>query len=285
MFRYSGFGLCIHSEIELPGLPPGGAEPDVMICFGFVSCVPRQATADEEVAIHDLAGRFHIRQGREILVDPAPGVDPAVLQVVLAGRMMAFLLRQRGWLSLHASAVRIDGQAILFLGTSGAGKSTIAAAFHKRGHNAITDDVGAVRVVRRGECVLCPAGPRVRLLDDSRSVFEGIEPAGVFQWDKHVYDLSRGELEDMMPVRLIYALTDGDELEAELIPPLAASVLLSRNSFVRHMRMNTTALAGHVRDCAAVAAAVPVYRLTRPRSLAALPALVRWIEADSRRRV
>jgi hypothetical protein len=232
------------------------------------------------VAIHDLAGRFHIRHGREILVDPAPEVDPAVLQVVLAGRMMAFLLRQRGWLTLHASGVRIDGQAILFLGISGAGKSTTAAAFHTRGHDVITDDVGAVRVIRRGECVLRPAGARLRLLDDSRSVFGGIEPPGMFQWDKHVFDLSRGELEDTIPVRRIYALTDGDQLDAELIPPLAATALLSSNSFVRHMRMTKAALAAHVRDCAAVAAAVPVYRLKRPGSLAALPALVRWVEAD-----
>jgi hypothetical protein len=283
MFRYSGFALCIHSEIELPGLPPGGAEPDVIIRFGFVSPAPRQATADEEVAIHALAGRFHIRQGREILVDPAPGVDPAVLQVVLAGRMMAFLLRQRGWLTLHASGVRIDGQAILFLGISGAGKSTTAAAFYTRGHDVITDDVGAVRVIRRGECVLSPAGSRLRLLDDSRSVFDGIEPPGVLQWDKNAFDLSRGELEDAIPVRLIYALTDGDELEAERISPLAATALLSSNSFVRHMRMSRAALAAHIRDCAAVATAAPVYRLKRPRSLAALPALVRWVEADTGR--
>jgi hypothetical protein len=285
MFRYTGFALCIHSEIELPGLPPGGAEPDVIIRFGSVSPAPRQATADEEVAIHGLAGRFQIRQGREILVDPAPGVDPAVLQVVLAGRMMAFLLRQRGWLTLHASGVRIDGEAILFLGISGAGKSTTAAAFHTRGHDVITDDVGAVRVIRRGQCVLRPAGAKLRLLDNSRSILDGIEPPGVFQWDKHVFDLSRGALEDTIPVRLIYALTEGDQLEAELIPPLAATALLSINSFVRHMRMSRAALAAHVRDCAAVAAAVPVYRLKRPRSLAALPALVRWIEADTARGV
>jgi len=281
MFRYSGFALCIHSEIELPGLPPGGPEADVIIRLGVVSQVPLQATADEELAIHDLAGRFHIRRGREIVVDPAPGVDPGVLQVVLAGRMMAFLMRQRGWLTLHASGVRIHGQAILFLGISGIGKSTTAAAFHARGHEVITDDVGAVRVERGNECVLCPAGAKLRLLDDSRSVFDGIEPPGIVQWDKNVFDLSRVELEEAIPVRLIYALTDGEELETELVPPVAATALLSSNSFVRHMRMSREALAAHVRDCAGVASAVPVYRLKRPRSLAALPALVRWIEAET----
>jgi hypothetical protein len=45
--------------------------------------------------------------------------------------------------------------------------------------------------------------------------------------------------------------------------------------------MNKEALAIHLGDCSAVASAVPMFRLTRPRSLAALPELVRWIEMEA----
>ena len=45
---------------------------------------------------------------------------------------------------LHASAVRVGGKAVLFCGTSGAGKSTIAAALAQRGYPLITDDVCAI---------------------------------------------------------------------------------------------------------------------------------------------
>jgi hypothetical protein len=234
---------------------------------------------DEEVAFHNLAGAFHIKQGREIIVDPFPGVDPALLQILLVGRMMAFLLRQRGWLALHASGVVIGGQAILFLGASGSGKSTTVAAFHSRGHHVITDDVAAVRVSADGICLLRPAGSRIRLLSDSRVAFEGTEPRGVLQWDKHLFDLARGDLRDVVRVGRIYVLAYGEgSLVRELIQPVEVVALLSTNSIVKHGRMNKEALSAHLRDCAAVASAVPVYRLVRPRSLHALPDLVRSIE-------
>ncbi|MGA2713900.1 MAG: hypothetical protein ABSG41_12405 [Bryobacteraceae bacterium] len=279
MFRYFAFALSIHSEVELPGLPEGDLKPDVVIRFGPVPWIPRQAGMEEEIALHSLAGAFHIRNGSEIIIDPRPDVDPALLRILLGGRIMAFLLRQRGWLPLHASGVEIDGQAILFLGASGSGKSTTVAAFHSRGHHVIADDVGAVRVDDGGqECLLRPAGSRIRLLNESRVAFAGREPKGIFQWDKHLFDVGRNELRDLIRVRCIYLLTDGSELRDEEIPPLAAVSILSANSFVKRHRMNREALAAHLRDCSSVALAVPVYRLVRPRSLQALPKLVRRVE-------
>jgi hypothetical protein len=282
MFRYSWFLLSIHSEIELPGLPPGGPEADVVIRIGSVPRTLPYANVEEEIAINAQAdSRFHVKQGREIVVDPGPGADPALLRLLLTGRMMAFLLRQRGWLPLHASGVLLGGQAVLFLGASGAGKSTVAAAFHARGHQVITDDVGPVRVSGAGECILRPAGPLLRLRDDSRSVFGGTEPRGDFQWDKHVFDLSRSGRVELGPVRLIYVLADGESLRQERLRPMNAATVLSRTSFVKHGRMTKEALAIHLRDCSAIASAVPVFRLTRHRSLAALPELVRRIEMEA----
>lgn len=280
MFCYSCYGLTIHSEMELPGLPPGGPDPDVVVRVGSVPRTRRKATIDEEVAFHTLGGAFHIRQGREIVMDPLPGATASLLRVLLVGRIMAFLLRQRGWLSLHASGVRIGGQAILFLGASGSGKSTTAAAFHSQGHPVATDDVGAVRVVDSGQCLILPAGPRIRLRDDSRTVFNGAEPDGVFEWDKHAFDLNRGEYPGQIRVRRIYVLEYGSEIRSERISPISAVAVLSTHSFVRHWQMNDAALAAHLSRCSSVAGTVPLYRLFRPRSLAALPDLVRWVEMD-----
>jgi hypothetical protein len=282
MFRHSCFGLTIHSEIEipeLPALPSGRGEPDVVIRLGSVPRAPRKATMDEEIAFTE-GGAFHVIQGREIVLDPLPGVDPDVLRILLTGRMMAFLLRQRGWLPLHASGVEIGGQAALFLGASGAGKSTTAAAFHSQGYAVITDDVGAVRIAAGPRCLVRPAGSRIRLLDDSRVVFGDLDPKGIFQWDKHTFNLDGGCLPGLFPVRRIYILDFGPELRHEAIPPLSAVALLSTHSFVLRRRMDREALAVHVRDCSSVAGTVGVFRLVRPRSLAALPDLVRWVEMD-----
>ena len=48
------------------------------------------------------------------------------------GPVFAFVLRLRGAVTFHASAVRI-GDAVAFLGPQGAGKSTTAAALALRG--------------------------------------------------------------------------------------------------------------------------------------------------------
>jgi len=283
MFRYSCFGLAVHSEVEvpeLPELPPGDDEPDVTIRLGSVPPTTPRATLDEEIVFHDRAGAFHIRQGREIVIDPAPGAEPALLRVLLSGRMMAYLLRQRGRLPLHASGIEIGKQAVLFLGDRGSGKSTTAAAFHARGHQVVTDDVGAVRVNEAGQCLLRPAGPRVRLLEDSRAAFDGVEPEGVSHWRKRLFDLTRGEQRELIQVCRIYLLDYGDDMGSERIPPVPAVAALSTHSFIEHGRMNEAALAAHLRDCSSVARAVPVYRLFRPRSLAALPHLVRWVETE-----
>jgi hypothetical protein len=280
MFLYSFFGLALHSELELPDLPPGTGAPDIVIRLGSVPRTPRKATMREEIAFHARGGAFHIKDGREIVLDPRPGADPALLRVLLAGRMMAFLLRQRGWLPLHASGIEVRGAGILFLGASGSGKSTTAAAFHSGGCEVVTDDVAAVRVDADGGCVLSPAGPRIRLLDDSRAVFGGAEPQGAAQWRKRLFDLSRGERRELVPIRRIYVLEYGGEIEKERIQPMAAVATLSAHSFVKHWRMDEGALAAHLRDCSQVARSVPVYRLLRPRSLDALPELVRRVSKD-----
>src|SRR5208282_821090 len=109
-YRYFGFGLRVDSELELPELPlcpPGITEPDVVVRLGPVPRDRRRATADEELAVNVVGAAYLVRNGREITVDPLPDADPAAVRVVLLGRVMAFLLRQRGWLPLHGSGVLI----------------------------------------------------------------------------------------------------------------------------------------------------------------------------------
>ncbi len=59
----------------------------------------------------------------------------------LTGPVLGFVLRLKGALALHASAVQIDDSALLIVGPHGAGKSTTAAALGARGFAVITDDV------------------------------------------------------------------------------------------------------------------------------------------------
>jgi hypothetical protein len=70
-----------------------------------------------------------------------PACDPAVLSVLAAGTVMAFVLTLRGHTVLHASSVDVGGNALAFVGPSGRGKSTLAALLCLDGAKLVTDDV------------------------------------------------------------------------------------------------------------------------------------------------
>ncbi len=285
-YVYRGFGMRIESELELPELPPEpvgvSGEPDLAIRLGHIPRSRRKATLDDELAFNAVGAAFRIRGGREITVDPRSDADPGAVRVVLLGRVMAFLFRQRGWLPLHSSGVMVNEHCVLFLGSAGAGKSTTAAAFHRKGHLVITDDVGPVRVVSGGQCVVQPAWSYVRLCEDARPVLGTPGAAPVFQADKHRFDLNRDVAEALYVVGCVYVVEYGDILRAEPVPALEAAVLLGTHSFVKHHETEKDALDLHLRNCADVAAVLPVRRLIRPKSLGGLEEIVRFVEADLR---
>ena len=70
-------------------------------------------------------------------------------------------------MTLHASAVAVDGGAVLLAGGSGAGKPSLAAAFVQRGYGLLADDIAGVVVDRERRATALPAFPCLRLWDDA----------------------------------------------------------------------------------------------------------------------
>jgi hypothetical protein len=208
-----------------------------------------------------------------------PGADPEMVRSVLLGRIISFLMRQRGWLPLHASGVVIDEKGILFLGSCGAGKSTTAAGFHARGHLVIADDLGAVRVVD-GVCQVQPAWSCLRLLDDTASLLDDFELRVEPHVGKFRFHLESGVSRAFFPVRRIYVLEYGDELRIDTMHRREAVMSLDARSFMKRWRMGREVMVHHLAQCAAVSEATPVRRLIRPRRLSALPEVVRFLERD-----
>ena len=84
----------------------------------------------------------------------------------LLGGVLAFIVRLRRLVPLHASAVVIQDQAVLFAGPGGAGKSSIAAAFAILGYPVLSDDI--VVMSDQGGCVLAHSShARLSLWADS----------------------------------------------------------------------------------------------------------------------
>jgi hypothetical protein len=95
--------------------------------------------------------------------EPLTDVDTADY---LLGGVLAFIARLRGRVPVHASAVVIQEQAILFAGAAGAGKSTIASAFAVLGYPVLSDDVVVIDD-SSGGVVAYPSRARLSLWPDS----------------------------------------------------------------------------------------------------------------------
>jgi len=140
--------------------------------------------------------------------------DQATLEdtaTYLLGPILGFVLRLRGVVCLHASAIVVGDRAVALLGPAGAGKSTTAAIFARRGFSVLTDDVAAL-VERDGRVLVEPAYPRVRLWPDSVAALYDSEealPRLTPTWDKRYLDLNEhgGRFHPRpLPLAAIYAL-------------------------------------------------------------------------------
>lgn len=94
------------------------------------------------------------------------------LSTYFLGPGMGFILRRRGITALHASALCLDGKAIVLTGEAGAGKSTSAAALALRGLPVLCEDIAALQQQDGGFFV--EAGyPRVCLWPESVAMLLG----------------------------------------------------------------------------------------------------------------
>ena len=280
MFRYVAFGLKVESQIDVGEASADDNGPvDVRIRLGRVPEAHASSGADEEFFHSRFLGRFHIRNGEEIVADLIPGVPQDLLRIVLKGRVMGYLMRQRGWLPLHASGIRLERGAALFIGAVGAGKSTTAAAFGSRGYDVLTDDVAPVRV-EDGKCMLQPGRPRLRLCEDAAASFPALDPNAAFVFDKYDFSVPREAFQSSIAVERIYFLTSGDALGVHPCSAMEAVTSLGRECFIRLRRAGDELKRVHLQQCAALAALGIHRRLVRPWDLKRIGELVSLVEED-----
>ncbi len=218
MPEYSLNGLVVRCNRALADLDaaPAGACVDVDITLGGARHGSEQwqsatshyrwaESADAPASVEvrrDAAHGFWFRyeDGTEFVLDgdatriQGSWTDASSLEdtaTYLLGPVLGFALRLRGVLAFHASAVLIDGRAVVLVGPSGAGKSTTAAAFARAGVPVLADDVVAVRVVD-GVTLAYPSYRLLRLWDESERILFGTSgqlPLLTPTWDKRALPL------------------------------------------------------------------------------------------------
>lgn len=294
MTDHIAFGLRLRAAVPLPGLVevPVVGTPDVEFALGVPSWhdAPRErrfvSEANDEgeptVVVWSLPSanaivleyaegmRFHVTtDGSRIWADWTSPLTLADAMTFLVGPVLGYALRRRGLLALHASSVRIGEVAVAFVGSGGAGKSTLATACALAGLPLVTDDILVLRDVD-GQWWTSPAPDQVRLWADSERILFGADsalPALTPNWSKLglvVESAGLGMVKEAVPLGLVLLLEPrADEARApriERVPGGEALVGLVTHSYANYL-LDATERAIELRAVGRLTSSVPVRRL------------------------
>jgi hypothetical protein len=292
-FRYSLFGSSLSSNVPIPGLPISNSTivpPDIQLHLGISPEVEFRPTPDPKSEIltyvssyTDVSGEPALRvwepprrdylhfvysDGTEFWLDrkgsTIRGMWPGQSSLenatsYLLGPILGFVLRLRGVVCLHASAVALADRCMAFVGPAGAGKSTTAAAFARSGRSVISDDIVGL-VEREGQFYVLPAYPHLCLWPESVQMLYGSPealPRFTHDWEKRRLPLGEdgARFEDRtLLLEAVYLLGTRRAQAAPLIdaiPSAEALLALVANTYAtnlidRVMRADEFALLGRL---------------------------------------
>lgn len=238
----------------------------------------------------ELADFLVDRLGRHVRFVARPEIALETIRHLFLDQVMPPLLNLRGRDALHASAVRTAGGACAFIGPSGRGKSTLAAAFHVAGHPVLCDD-----------CLLLnddpdqlrvePAYPGLRLWEDGWGALFGDAQSSLpvsHYTSKRRASMPEPDAIGSLPLRAVYSLVgyeEGNPLTCPLIEPLSmrdAFMELVKCAFRLDLTDHAMILR-QMRVLERVVKEVAVRRLRIPETLGMLPAARELILQDLQR--
>ncbi len=177
---------------------------------------------------------------------------------------------------IHASAVEVDGRLAVFLGDTGAGKSTLAASLDKHGYRLVGDDallisVGDGGVTGRSVYPSLRLYPETiaRLLGDVKTT-----PMAHYSDKQRLQVVSNAEpMPESLPIGAIFFLIDElaeNEVAVHELSPTLTCMGLVEHSFALNPE-NAESAARRLREFSTVAAKVPGYELSYPWNFDLLP--------------
>lgn len=292
-WHYLYAGLRVSSDLELPEwatfLRAGSfADPDVTIRVdvaqsdGLFAVTPESViTTDKYHFFMPEVGAYRIENGKEIVVLPVPLAGQNEIRLFLLGSAWGALCYQRGLFAVHASAVQVGDEAVLFCAFQGKGKSTMTAWLAAYGHTLVSDDLCCINMSTEERPTVYPSTQRFRLWKDALEALgwnsDRLE-RDHFRLDKYLLPWSGAQLEQPLPLRAIYLLEWGDDNLQRLNGINALQSFVSAATY-RGELLSQMGLAGtYWQSCLQLLQHVPLWELTRQKDLTNMDNIVEMLE-------
>lgn len=295
--RYRVAGRTLESSLPLPSLASAASPAD--LSFVQTDAPPHRGESlrrftiegklwlEVEHASDALTFRFPgwavftWRSAEAIITGYAePATEPHTFRHLLLDQVLPLCLASQGSLVLHASGVAArtpeGSKAILFVGKSGAGKSSLAIGCSLAGAELVADDFVVVDV-NADSPAATPAGMGVRLFADVAGLVQQpgeTTPVAQYTSKRHLVAAEGSEwahgLAPLGAVALLAPRTNADTSPwVELLGPAVSMITVIEHSF--RLDLSSVTSNGEVMASAGrLAESVPFFRLSVPDDVEAL---------------
>ncbi|WP_276134902.1 hypothetical protein [Polluticoccus soli] len=279
---YWANGLRIASEFEFPELQKADFEQfDLYVKRGVVpekldDCVYTsryvQISPDGFLFNVQNTARYLVTNDNLIEIDEHPQSETAAVRIYALSTLFGVILHRRNLLALHASAVNVNGKAVLFSGNSGVGKSTLALGFLKKGYEVINDDISAIQFDADSVPFVYSGYQHLKLWPSSLELYEhSAESLTKLRnsLDKYSFPINRSQQREY-PIKAIFMLEACDEEQPrmEMLTTFQKLELLRLNTFRPALVDKLGKRTEHFKLSSTIIGNVPVFKLFRPATMA-----------------
>jgi hypothetical protein len=296
MFFYQTYGVNIHSDFPLTELLQGGEKGDIYIQKGKLKSPPLEPTSINRQGIEASFGgtpqeaylrwqgivTLLAKDGNILIVDPdSDNIDPQLLNLYILSEALGLILYQRGLFLLHASAIKIGEQVVIFAGLPGAGKSTTAAAFARCDYTVLADDMVAMSLDSGGKAMVYPGFPQIKIWPSAVKGL-GYNPSSLpplFSGSrKRVLRQKENFPVEPFPLAHVFILEEGPNLKIIKMAKMEAFFSLSRFFPLPSDLLQGTSLEHHFQQCVQLTGELDIWKVENPKNFDELEKLVRWVE-------
>lgn len=286
MYRYKIYGIILESEFELKLLVPADESSDQKADVITV----REKDVEEEVITYlkeadalnkhyeigldksamENIGGYYLIENSQILVKIKDGYTYDTISSWILGYCLSMAMLQKGFLTIHCSAIATETGAVLISGTPGAGKSSLAGKLLEHGYKLMADDVAAIHFID-DKCMVHPAYPfqklcsnevEKRALDKSKLIY--------INEDKDKYSVPVDDIFEPIPHQLkafFYIIkAPVEELTFKKLSGFECFMSVKENLFLHRLKGNWENTPEVINQCMKIASGCNVYLIIRPEN-------------------